>query len=83
MIPPKLIRKKVLEALAMAEGFGKTESMVREIAGKIACDEIPLQDLRDAMERLHEDMLIRSEKDDDQIVLWYLTPKGRAKLNTL
>jgi len=83
MIPPKIIRKKVLECLKMAEGYGKTEGMVRELTGALAGEQIPLQDLRDGMETLHHDALIRSEKDDDQVVLWFITPRGIAKLNTL
>ena len=83
MIPPKIIRKKILETLRMAQGYGKTEAMVRELTGALAGEEIPLQHLRDAMEPLHQDALIRSEEDDDGAVLWYITPRGIAKLNTL
>lgn len=83
MLTKKTIRKKVLEALKMAEGYGKSEAMVREMVGELTGEDPGLQELRDAMERLHEEALIRSEPDEDKVVLWYITPKGTAKLNTL
>jgi hypothetical protein len=83
MIPPKIIRKKVLEALKMAEGYGKTEAMVREIVGHLTGGEAGLQEVRDAMDRHHSAAYICSPKDEDNQVLWYITPKGTAYLNTL
>jgi hypothetical protein len=83
MIPKKLIRKKILEALKMAEGYGKTQAMVRELVTNLAGEDPGLQELRDVMDQLHVDAFIRSEKDEDDQVLWYITPKGTAKLNTL
>lgn len=83
MIPKKIIRKKVLEALKMAEGYGKSESMLRELVTALAGEDPGLQELRDAMEPLLSDRLIHSSVDEDGIVLWYITPRGTAKLNTL
>ena len=83
MIPQKIIIKKVLESLKMASGYGKDEGMIREMVEALAQEDPGLQEIRDAMERLHSDSLIRSEKDDEGVVLWYITPKGRAKLNTI
>lgn len=83
MIPPKLIRRKVLEALNMAAGFGKTESMIREMVKVLAGEDPGLQEIRDASERLLADSLIRSEKDEDQVVLWFITEKGVAKLKVI
>jgi hypothetical protein len=83
MIPKKIIRKKVLEALKMASGYGKAESMVRELVTELTGEDPGLQDLRDVMDGLHCEAAIRSEKDEDNIVLWYITAKGTAKLNTL
>ena len=85
MTPKKIIRKKVLEALKMAEGFGKPFSMVRELVGDLCGEDPGIQNLRDEMDALHSDEMIRSEMDpdDDKVVLWYLTPKGAAKLKTL
>lgn len=83
MIPPKTLRKKTLEALKMAEGYGKPESMVREMVAELCGEDPGLQELRDVMEPMLADNLIRSEKDEDNVVLWFITPKGVAKLNTL
>jgi ribosomal protein S28E/S33 len=83
MILPKLLRKKTLEALKMAEGYGKDETMLREMVEILTGEDPGRQAMRDALEPLHADDLIRSEKDEDQVVLWYITPKGSAKLNTL
>ena len=65
MIPPKVIRKKVLEALTMAEGYGKTEAMIREIVETLTGGEAGLQEVRDAMDRHHAAAFIRSEKDEE------------------
>jgi hypothetical protein len=82
MIPTKILRKKLLEALRMSEGYGKHEAMIRELVGDL-CRETPgLQELRDVMEAALADRLIRSAEEDGE-VLWYLTPRGAAKLNTL
>lgn len=83
MIPKKLMRKKVLEAVNMAAGYGKTESMLREMVSDLTGEDVDLQDLRDAMERLHSERSIRSVRDEDGYVLWYITPGGSATLNTL
>ena len=83
MILPKLLRKKTLEALKMAEGYGKHEEMLREMVEELTGEDPGRQAMRDALEPLHADDLIRSEKDEDKVVLWFITPKGIAKLNTL
>ena len=83
MLPPKLIRQKVLEALNMASGYGKHEDMIRQMVKTLAQEDPGLQEIRDASERLLADSLIRSEKDEDNVVLWYITPKGAAKLKII
>jgi hypothetical protein len=83
MIPPKLLRKKVLEALNMAKGFGKNEAMLREMVKSLTREDPGLQALRDGMERLLQDALIRSEDDTDDGVLWYITDSGIAHLNII
>ena len=70
MIPKKIIRKKVLEALKMAEGYGKSEAMVRELVTSLTGEDPGLQELRDVMEPMLADRLIRSEPDEDKQVLW-------------
>jgi hypothetical protein len=83
MIPPKLLRKKLLECLKMAEGFGKDEAMLRDMVKTLANEDPGLQEMRDAIEQLLSDALIRSEKDEDKVVIWFITPKGTAKLNII
>jgi hypothetical protein len=83
MLTQKIISKKVLEALKMAEGYGKSEAMVREMFRDLTGEDPGLQELRDVMEPLHSEGAIRSEKDEDGAVAWFITAKGVAKLNTL
>jgi hypothetical protein len=83
MTPPKVIRKKVLEALKMADGYDKTEAMILEIVKTMTGGDAGRQEVRDAMDRHHVEAFIRSEKDVDNEVTWYLTPEGRAELNRI
>lgn len=83
MIPKKLLKKKILEALQMAEGYGKTEGMIRDLVAELTSEVPATQDLRDELEPLLSERMVRSERDAYADVLWYITPRGSAKLNTL
>lgn len=83
MIPIKILRKKTLEALRMAEGYGKHQDMLRDMVEVLVGEDPGRQELRDTLERLHSEDLIRSAKDEDEVILWFITPRGVAKLNTL
>jgi hypothetical protein len=79
-IPVASLRRKVREALNLAPGYGKSESMLHELVNDLTGSPVSLQQLRDAREWNHEQGYIRSEDDDasDQI-LWYITKSGIAQ----
>ena len=79
-IPVASLRRKVREALNLAPGYGKSESMLHELVNDLTGSPVSLQHLRDAREWNHEQGYIRSEDDDasDQI-LWYITKSGIAQ----
>lgn len=79
-IPVASLRRKIREALALAPGYGKSESMLHELVTDLTGSPVSLQQLRDAREWNHEQGYIRSEDDDaSDTILWYITKAGLAQ----
>jgi len=74
-----ILRVKVREALNFSPGYPKTEAMVLQIVNQLVGGGVDIQELRDAMEWNLTHRFIRSEKDDDKQVLWYITEAGIAQ----
>ena len=74
-----LLRTKVREVLNLAPGFPKSERMTLQLVNQLMGGGISIQEVRDAMEWNLERRYIRSELDDDKLVLWYITEAGQAQ----
>lgn len=82
--PLALIRRRVREVLAMAPGYGKTETQLLEFTNELNGGGITLQELRDASEWNHVNGYIRSEHDEESgQTLWFISKAGIAKQKSL
>ena len=78
------IRKKLREALNIAPGTGKTETMLLEMVNELVGGGVRLQELRDAIEYNHGEAYIRSEYDKEaEATEWYITRAGIAQENVI
>ena len=82
--PLAIIRRRVREVLAMAPGYGKTETQLLEFVNELNGGGVSLQELRDAREWNHEEGFVRSEPDEEsEQILWFITSAGTAKQKSL
>ncbi|MBK1884113.1 hypothetical protein JIN85_16960 [Luteolibacter pohnpeiensis] len=76
------VRQKVREALMIAPGYGKTESMLLEAVNELVGGGVDLQMLRDGIEYNHGETFIRSKDDEEtEQRLWFITKEGIAREN--
>lgn len=77
-----IVRRKVREVLAMAPGFGKTETQLLEFVNELTGGGVSLQELRDACEWSLSESYIRSSYDEEsEDTLWFITKAGIAQQN--